>query len=265
MTRDPESDKITRVTFTCEGPEYWQFLAAVSPARVVELYRQHISPDVQQADLFQGGRYRPRNNGTSRRPRARCTWCRAATRWARKSSSPRPPPSSAGGRRADHRSPGADRLRHVRRSAAAQRSAHRRAGQRAGARQADITLANPVGLYIAGLSVAGWLTPDSSTRRILDHHARHQGEGAARRLRSAGRPGFVVGDIKIDGRPIEFAAQITDFIRIKLTGLATRLGQSTVAPVNGCVEFASDDATADAAAPSVESVLAGMGLSGIRS
>ena len=95
VTRDPESDKITRVTFTSEGPEYWQFLAAVSPARVVELYRQHVSPDVQQADLFRNGRYVRRNSGTTRRPRARCTSCSAATRWARKSSSPRPPRSSA--------------------------------------------------------------------------------------------------------------------------------------------------------------------------
>ena len=28
--------------------------------------------------------------------------------------------------------------------------------------KADVTLANPVGLYIAGLSVAGWVTPDGS-------------------------------------------------------------------------------------------------------
>ena len=76
--------------------------------------------------------------------------------------------------------------------------------------------------------------------------------------------GFVVGDIKIGGQPIEFGAQIADFIRIKLTGLATRIGQSTVAPMNGCVEFASDDAVAEGSPPSVDSVLAGMDLPGSR-
>ena len=75
----------------------------------------------------------------------------------------------------------------------------------------------------------------------------------------AGR-GFVVGDITIDGRKIEFGAQIADFIRIKLTGLATRLGQSTVAPFNGCVESATQDdpAAGPAAPPKVAAVLTGM-------
>jgi hypothetical protein len=42
--------------------------------------------------------------------------------------------------------------------------------------------------------------------------------------------GFVVGGVTIDGRPIAFGAQIADFVRIKLTGIGTRFGQSTVAP-----------------------------------
>ena len=51
--------------------------------------------------------------------------------------------------------------------------------------------------------------------------------------------GYVVGDIKIAGQPIEFGAQIADFITIKLEGLATRIGQSTVAPFQGCRGAAS--------------------------
>ena len=38
VTRDPQTDKITRVSFTSEGPEYWQFLAATAPDRLLELY-----------------------------------------------------------------------------------------------------------------------------------------------------------------------------------------------------------------------------------
>src|SRR5262249_49130962 len=52
VTRDEVSGKITRVTFTCEGPEYWQFLAASTPQKVVELYQQFVSPRVQEKDLF---------------------------------------------------------------------------------------------------------------------------------------------------------------------------------------------------------------------
>ena len=42
--------------------------------------------------------------------------------------------------------------------------------------------------------------------------------------------GYVVGDIKSAGKTIDFGAQIADFITIKLEGLATRIGQSAVAP-----------------------------------
>ncbi len=47
--------------------------------------------------------------------------------------------------------------------------------------------------------------------------------------------GFTVGEITVDGKTIEFGAQIADFITIKLTGLATRIGRSTIAPFHGCV------------------------------
>ena len=46
--------------------------------------------------------------------------------------------------------------------------------------------------------------------------------------------GFVVGDIKINGQKIGFGAQITDSVTIKLTGLATRLGQVQEPPLMGC-------------------------------
>jgi hypothetical protein len=63
-------DRIKRVTFTCEGPEYWQFLAAMKPAAVLDLYRQYVAPTVAMADLFgSNNRYNPRNrwNNTTAR------------------------------------------------------------------------------------------------------------------------------------------------------------------------------------------------------
>ena len=50
--------------------------------------------------------------------------------------------------------------------------------------------------------------------------------------------GFTVSDIKINGLNIEFGSQIADFITIKLTGLASRLGKSNVVPLSGCVQSA---------------------------
>jgi hypothetical protein len=43
--------KITQVDFTCENPEYWFALWRINPAEVVSLYRALVSPSVQQADL----------------------------------------------------------------------------------------------------------------------------------------------------------------------------------------------------------------------
>ena len=43
---------ITRISFTAEGPEYWEKMAEADPELVLELYRKHISPAVQRADLF---------------------------------------------------------------------------------------------------------------------------------------------------------------------------------------------------------------------
>jgi hypothetical protein len=47
-----QAGRITRISFTAEGPEYWQILAKTDPDLLLELYRKHISPAVQREDLF---------------------------------------------------------------------------------------------------------------------------------------------------------------------------------------------------------------------
>ncbi|MGB3513349.1 MAG: hypothetical protein WBA93_29860 [Microcoleaceae cyanobacterium] len=51
VTRRPSDNKITKVTFTCENLEYWNALWLINRNRVVELYRELVSPDVQLSDL----------------------------------------------------------------------------------------------------------------------------------------------------------------------------------------------------------------------
>ena len=53
----------------------------------------------------------------------------------------------------------------------------------------------------------------------------------------AGKP-YVLEDVKIDGRPIHFAGQVADRIQMTIRAVATRSGQSTAAPIQGCVGFA---------------------------
>ena len=61
VTRDPHTDRIVRVTFTSEGPEYWQFLAAANPQKVLAIYQACVDPSVKADDLFQNGQYVTRN------------------------------------------------------------------------------------------------------------------------------------------------------------------------------------------------------------
>jgi hypothetical protein len=103
--------------------------------------------------------------------------------------------------------------------------------------KADVTLANPIGLCIAGFSPDNtWETPDGSDPAAYWHIARGTQQKALRAVYEVpADKNFVVGDIKVNGRSIDFGAQIADFITIKLTGLATRFGQST-ADAFACVE-----------------------------
>lgn len=258
VVRDPETQKLVKVTFTSEGPEYWRFLAAVAPERVLDLYRLHVNPRVERAHLFgPGGSYNLRN------------------RWNN---------STDGG--AMHLIQDNNTLSAEIELAAAATIVRRRDGVLVTAEQeliecgaygqaerfsdphigaevnalarqkAEITLANPVGLCLAGLSVAGWQTPDGSDPSSFWKVTRGTSEKAVRAIYEVpADKNFVVGDITIGGRNIEFGSQIADFITIKLTGLATRIGQSAVEPVDGCVSRAMGALEAMAEVPSVESVL----------
>jgi hypothetical protein len=61
---DADEHGVHRVSFTCEGPEYWEQLAQVKFERVHELYREHVRDDVAASDLkfaddvYVGGRRR---------------------------------------------------------------------------------------------------------------------------------------------------------------------------------------------------------------
>jgi hypothetical protein len=58
VTKDANG-KVTKITFTCEGPEYWEFLAQNDRTKLLSLYQQYIDPSVADTDLFKGGQVRP--------------------------------------------------------------------------------------------------------------------------------------------------------------------------------------------------------------
>jgi hypothetical protein len=260
VTRDPDSNKITRVTFTCEGPEYWRFLAETTPQVALNLYRTLISPDVQLEHLFSSnGRYNPRNRWNS-------TTTEGAMHLIQVNNTLSAEIELAGGSSVvrligGRLLTGERELIECGKYGGKERHSDPKIGAVVNSltrMKADITLDNPVGLYFNDLETNGWETPDGSDPKSYWQYVR----GAEGRFVRAvyevpADRGFVVGDIEIQGRLIEFGAQIADFVTIKLTGVATRVGQSTVEPMQGCRRPRPTPPALEAAPPAwtVEEVL----------
>src|SRR5687767_3935105 len=66
-----DDDVLTRITFTTEVPEYFAHLAARDEQQLLATYRELVGPHVELDDLLDGGRYRPdnvHNDSTQGRP-----------------------------------------------------------------------------------------------------------------------------------------------------------------------------------------------------
>jgi hypothetical protein len=50
VTRDPASNKITRVDFACENPEYWYTMWSISPQQVAQVYQSTLNAGAPAAD-----------------------------------------------------------------------------------------------------------------------------------------------------------------------------------------------------------------------
>lgn len=235
VIRDPVTRKITRVTFTCEGPEYWHVLGALNPDKVLELYRKFVSPTIKHEDLFENGEYNSLNRFNNSTTRGAMHLIQPANTLSAEIELG----AAATIRRVSNGTEltGAQELILCSRYGEPGRNSDPFIGEQVNAlarQKADITINNPVGLYLHEFNPVGSTTPDNADPREFwkfvrgkdDHFIRAVFEVPAER-------GYVVGDIKMAGRNVEFGAQIADFITIKLEGLATRIGQSTVSP-QGC-------------------------------
>jgi hypothetical protein len=239
VTRDPAPPhKITRVTFTCEGPEYWSFLARTNPTKVLSLYQQFISPQVKMPDLFvSNGQYRPQNKWNNSTTRGAMHLIQGAnTLGAELNIAVR---SSIIRQINGTVLMGEQVLIECGQYGDPERHSDPHIGELINdlARQHDdITIANPVALYIKGLATSGWSTPDGSDPRQYWTIVRGDANHAVRAVYEVPKAkNFTVSDITINGVPIDFGAQIADFITIKIVGQACRLGQNQTPPVTQCV------------------------------
>jgi len=268
VTRQSGTNKITRVTFTCEGPEYWRFLAATDPEKTLALYKQHVEASVTHGDLFSpSGTYIPRNRFNN-------STANGAMHLVQRNNTLSAEIEIAGAatitRLRPDGTPMVDSLELIQcgRYGAAQRHSDPFIGARVNfhaRNKADVTVANPVGIYFGGLDTQEWETPDGSDPARFWKYTRGTPERPVRAvLEVPSDRGYVLGDVLIDGRNIQFGGQIADRIQMTIRALATRIGQSTATPVHGCVGDSAGSADgAGAGSPlSVSAVLSAGGRRG---
>jgi hypothetical protein len=242
--------KITRVTFSCEGPEYWEAMAHGYPIdydgpkiaggtgdkqRVLALYREFVSPNVQLQDLFDAnGQYNRLNkwNTTSgiMHLNQRNNTLGAEINIAAFATILR----KDGGQLLTD----ADELIRCARYGAPGRASDPRIGAEVNelARSGSaITLLNPVGLYIDSLNTTGWVTPNGKAAAEFWKPIRGKAGMIVRaNFEVPSAEGYTVSDIKIGNDNIEFGGQIAEFITVKLTGVACKKGHFNNQPL-GCV------------------------------
>lgn len=248
VTRAAGGNKITRVDFTCEGPEYWFAMAHGYPDgipataktanahgeknKVLTLYQQLVSPTVQMNDLFKNGVYKPRNKWNTTNGAVHLTHpantLEAEINIAAQSTVLR---ARQGQLLTDQ-----DALICCAGYGVPGRASDPTIGGNVNAlaRQGDsITLANPVGLYIDSLNTTGWVTPDGTAASSFWTIVRGAPGSALRAVfQVPASKGYTVSDIKIGGVAIQFGGQIAEHILMKLTGVACRIGASHNTPKN---------------------------------
>lgn len=253
VTRDPDTGRIRRVTFTSEPPEYWQALFGVVPGDgesfpdmtfpgdrdlLLRHYREMVSPDVQPEDLIAA------EDVTDA---AGLTWVKKGeynfyNKWNTTHGIVHlcSPPNSLvaevqlGGDGTVLRTSADGRLlvepdaliayagyggpnRNSDPTIGAAVNALARLG-------AYVTLKNPVGLYVDHIDLSGWAAPDGGGAADFVRIARGS-PGMIERLVVEAPPGrgLDVSDLTIADEPVHFGGQIAECVTVKLVGLANVL------------------------------------------
>lgn len=210
--------KITRITFTTEVPEYWEHVAQNDSDLLLNLYHQFVDPRVERRDLFDGEEYVRRNLwNCSTKGRlahlvqgsnnlfAAIALVAQATILRERDGLPVTDRQdlvvcgSLGNHFRNSDPQIADIVNHAASSGD------------------EITLQDPVGLYLDGLQSAGMETPDGADAAEFWNIERGAPDNAVRANFAVPEDrGYVVGDIEINGLPITRGAQVADGVRIRI-------------------------------------------------
>jgi hypothetical protein len=213
-----EDGKITRITFTTEVPEYWEHVARKDPDLLLEMYQQFVDPRVERRDLFDGGKYVRRNRWNestegrlahfvqrSNNLFAAIALVAPATILRERDGNPvtdRQELVVCGGLGNPFRNSD-PQIAEIVNDAASSGN--------------EITLLDPVGLYLDGLQSAGMETPDDADAAEFWRVERGTPGHAVRASFAVPEDlDYVVGDIKVNGLPITRGAQVADEVRVRI-------------------------------------------------
>jgi hypothetical protein len=235
---------VTAVDITTELPDYWEYLAAkLSHTEFADIYRRYVDPAATEAVLFPprgdpGDAYDPMNAFNTERGAMHMIcpinnldaalgliW--DATIWRFSGSEPMDIQDCSG---ADSHHADPTVIAHFNRLA--------REGR-------FITLEDPVGIYILGIDLAGWKTPDGSDPQSLVRVER--GNPPVRMRVQVPSGAFTLSDVTIGGEPIRSGAQVAE--RVTVAAIASVGAPGAIRPARGrpCGSVAAGDAVAGAA------------------
>jgi hypothetical protein len=218
VTRDA-AGKITKVVFVTESPEYWHRLWAADRARVVALYQALIDPAVGEADLRVGGpgsdynQFNPFNTTNGIVHLIQNINTLSAALGLTQGS------IHTGAARDNYETPPPGLRTSVDPRVKCDIGSLARTGL-------SLTLREPIALYITDYDDTGWTKPDGT--RVDDYWRVVRGSpGRILRLEYQVPPGagFVVGDIHIGGRRIEWGGQIAEHVTCTVGGVAGTRGR----------------------------------------
>ena len=219
VTRN-RAGKITRVVFVTESPEYWQQLWTDDRATVVNLYRTLLNnPAITEADLEMAGTGHVYNQFNNFNTTSGIIHLIQGINKLRLAIGLAQGSVNTGTARDNYETipPAATNV-------------DPRVKFDVGAlarKPLSLSLGEPIGLYIAGFDDTGWTKPDGSP--VDNYWTIVRGvEGRALRVVYEVPPGegFIVGDILIGGRPIEWGGQIAEHVTVTIAGVAGSRGRA---------------------------------------
>lgn len=219
VERNADGD-ITRVTFTSEVPEYFEHMAR-DPERLAKTYSELVGQSVAPDDVSKDGHF-IRENKWNQSGEGRLAHLfqgnntlEAAVALVAEATVPR----ERNGKPITSKQVLATcaGLGNPFRNSDPQIAAGVNAAARAGN---ELTLQDPLGLYIDGLITTGMATPDNTDPAEF-WTVERGGPGQAVRARYEVPPkhGYTVSQVTSDGRPITFGAQLADRVRVRISAV----------------------------------------------